>query len=557
VITGVVDLILDFALDDVQWRLLLKLLRITRLARAIRLVAFFPELYRLIQLFACAMQALFWGCMLIFFMLICWSVISLEFINPLLSDVDLGGDTETCKAHFNNLFRTALYFFQTLVVGDDWGTCINPLVDALPGTIVVFGTALVTIQLGFMNLILSAIVDAASSARSQDQEQRAAEHQCLEKSRMEKWRSIYKTLDVNNDGNISLEELLDGFETESDVREYLQGLDLNKSDLADMFDVMDVDHSGGLSYDEFVNAFVKATSQDARICLMMVRLQATQILNAVREHTQILHTLPATVGNEEGGEAIAKPCKLPETSPTSSPCLPLGVGADATLPVSPEAATAPLLETSWEATHAGTITHTGEISSAADAAAGGVAGGVIAASRASKGSQQTSPSRPLPRAISAAVDTAAGGVEGMGVIAASKATSNLGECLPPYPRFAMSPRVRNKVTDNAASHPDPHTDSSMSPPAVSKSLTTSGVKIRPDSKDATLQNHQRAPESSLEQRSQSRPRSWLLNYGGFGTPRSGFGTPRSGFAEACRVQWLLWESQEAEACRVQWRSPKS
>jgi hypothetical protein len=295
VLTGIVDIILDYCMPRGPARLVLKLFRVMRLFRAIRLLTFFPELYRFVQLFMGALKALFWGFFLILLMILFWSVISVEFINPRLGQVHFGDDDEVCQRSFSTVWHTTLFFFQTLVVGDDWGTCINPMVVKMPTTLIVFVLAVVTVQLGFMNLILSAIVDSASAAREHDHQQKAAEKQKQERGRLEKLRSIYEHIDHNRNGHITLMELLDGFESEPEVRSYLQGMNINTEDLRTIFDLMDIDRSGDLSYDEFVNTFVKAQSQDARIHMMTVKLQSTQILREVREQAERILTLAKDV----------------------------------------------------------------------------------------------------------------------------------------------------------------------------------------------------------------------------------------------------------------------
>jgi voltage-gated sodium channel len=345
VVTGLIDVILDFCVPRGPQRLMLKLFRVMRLFRAIRLLTIFPELYRFVELFTGALKALFWGFLLILFMILFWSVVSVEFINPRLGQVHFGDADDSCQRSFSTVWHTMLFFFQTLVVGDDWGTCINPMVVNMPASLIVFVLAVVTVQLGFMNLILSAIVDSAAAAREHDHQQRAAEKQRMERGRLEKLQSIYEHIDHNKDGHITLMELIDSFESEPDVRTYLQGMNINTDDLSTIFDLMDVDRSGDLSYEEFVSTFAKAQSQDARIHMMTVKLQGTQILREVREQAQSILTLAKQVvaagqevkklgksekrdehkregfhaGDEASSAVLTPRSSLPMSSPRSAP----------------------------------------------------------------------------------------------------------------------------------------------------------------------------------------------------------------------------------------------
>jgi len=303
VLTGIVDLVIDVLHTSKVSRGLVGLLRFfraTRICRAFRLLAFIPELYRLIQLLSGALRALFWGFILIVFMIIFWSLVTIEFVKPVV--LEFGG--EDCAENFNSIWHTAIYFFQILVVVDDWGACVVPLVLEKPWTIIFFGFAVITVQLFFMNLILSAIVDSAAAAREQDHEHRALENERLAVARMEKWKMIYASMDVQVEGFVSREELVQSFDDEDEVREFLQGLDITKQDLGDIFDLMDEDGSGLLPYDEFVNTFVKAQSQDARIYMMTVKLQTNHLLQAVREQAKQIQDIRTTV--RSSAERIAK-----------------------------------------------------------------------------------------------------------------------------------------------------------------------------------------------------------------------------------------------------------
>jgi len=83
-----------------------------------------------------ALKALFCGILLIIFMIPFWSVISVEFITPRLGQVHFGDADNSCQRSFSTVWHTMLFFFQTLVVGDDWGTCINPMVSNMPATLI-------------------------------------------------------------------------------------------------------------------------------------------------------------------------------------------------------------------------------------------------------------------------------------------------------------------------------------------------------------------------------------------------------------------------------------
>ena len=71
--------------------------------------------------------------------------------------------------------------------------------------------------------------------------------QLLSKSEKENLAKIFKALDKNGDGKLSKEEIFDGYEN-------FFGKHLEKEDLEQMFDSIDIDKSGFIDYSEFVVA---------------------------------------------------------------------------------------------------------------------------------------------------------------------------------------------------------------------------------------------------------------------------------------------------------------
>ena len=71
--------------------------------------------------------------------------------------------------------------------------------------------------------------------------------QLLTKSEKENLAKIFKALDKNGDGKLSKDEILDGYEN-------FFGKNLDKDELEQMFDSIDIDKSGFIDYSEFVVA---------------------------------------------------------------------------------------------------------------------------------------------------------------------------------------------------------------------------------------------------------------------------------------------------------------
>lgn len=175
-----------------------------------------------------------------------------------------------------------------MVIGDDWGNVVIPLVDRYPLTCLIFLGLHFTIALGLVNLILAVIVDKATEAREEDAKAIAnlREH----KQRQAK-RSLVKLcmeMDVDKSGSLTLEELMDGFKHSRGFRSVLDVLDVDKEDLECVFRIMDQDRSGDVSYCEFVDLLYRMKTQNSKTLLMFIKHYVLELRSDVAQQLGLL-----------------------------------------------------------------------------------------------------------------------------------------------------------------------------------------------------------------------------------------------------------------------------
>jgi len=141
----------------------------------------------------------------------------------------------------------------------------------------VFATALVCIQLGFTNLILSVIVDAAAGARDEENAEKLLEQQLQEQEDILQFYETMRRIDTDGSGCISAEELMHGYDSDEQTKDRLLDLGLDKQDLMRLYELMDTEGMGEVSYVDFVNNVRKAEKADARMQFLMVSLHLNRI----------------------------------------------------------------------------------------------------------------------------------------------------------------------------------------------------------------------------------------------------------------------------------------
>eukprot|EP00930_Biecheleria_cincta_P050899 TRINITY_DN36074_c0_g1_i1.p1 TRINITY_DN36074_c0_g1~~TRINITY_DN36074_c0_g1_i1.p1 ORF type:complete len:596 (-),score=92.31 TRINITY_DN36074_c0_g1_i1:79-1866(-) len=277
-----VDLVITAALTDatlpgVQF---LRLTRVAKIFRAVRLLRLFPELYQLFEGFLTAMSTMVWGFFMIFVFLMLIAVLTVEFMQPIGLEVFEEGSG--CWVTYNSVWDTLILLFKTLMAGDSWGDCTVGIIKHSPICAPFFFFALILIQLGTTNLILAVVVQNAHDAHENNMHVKLRQIS-LEKMRAEKkLNEMCTELDFNDDGTINFEELMKFYDRSEELRRVFDTLDIREGELESLFNVMDKDGSGDLSYVEFVTCISRADSNDLRRQVMMLKLQLQDVYERVK-----------------------------------------------------------------------------------------------------------------------------------------------------------------------------------------------------------------------------------------------------------------------------------
>jgi len=253
---------------------ILRIFRIARLLRVARILSFFPELYVMIRGFVGAMMAMFWGMFMIACLLLIWSILGVELVYP--EALKLGPDYEKCQDSYSTVESCMLIFFQTVFAGDSWGSCAIPIIEHSPHTFIVFAGTLITIQLGFTNLVLAVIVERATKATEKDAESRAQEKKKQHTEASIRLHQMVEKMDKDQSGTICLGEILDGYRNMPELSRLLTLMDVSEEDLITMFELL-AEEDGSASYDVLVDNLERCESDDLRRQTMLMSLQLTRI----------------------------------------------------------------------------------------------------------------------------------------------------------------------------------------------------------------------------------------------------------------------------------------
>lgn len=290
VVFGYADLILTHGLGTAILNVqALKLVRLMRLIRGVRLLRFCPELHFIVLGFAGAMRTMFWGFCTLMLLMIIMALVAVEVINPL--NQRIFHDNEACAESFESVWNTVLMFFQTLAAGDSWGSCAVPIIKEFPASFLLFAGALICVQVGFLNLIMSVTLDRVAEARERNVSYRLHEKQKEINESRRKWFKLFEELDTDGSGELSLEEVVRGFDSLPDFHADLKLLGIEREDLPQLLHLMDEDGNNLLNIDELLCTFDMITHFDTKMHQITMGMQQRLI-------GQRLEAMIATLRNE-------------------------------------------------------------------------------------------------------------------------------------------------------------------------------------------------------------------------------------------------------------------
>ncbi|CAE7757663.1 unnamed protein product, partial [Symbiodinium necroappetens] len=233
----------------------LRLSRIVRLMQLMRKNRSLRELRKLVTMLATCFKTLLWSFLFLSLVMTGWAMLIVELINPYVLQMQAShpfDNCEECKRSTTSVMHANLMLFKTVIAGDSWGLIAVPMIESHPETAIIFVGASLTLVFGVLNLIVAVVVDTFAETRENDVVNLAQEMEFSMEDDQQILKQIFRRIDTNNDGELTLEELLNGARTDAEFQSRLRVMDIDEVDLQQFFDMIDLDGSGSIEADEFV-----------------------------------------------------------------------------------------------------------------------------------------------------------------------------------------------------------------------------------------------------------------------------------------------------------------
>eukprot|EP00929_Paragymnodinium_shiwhaense_P074750 TRINITY_DN38258_c1_g2_i1.p1 TRINITY_DN38258_c1_g2~~TRINITY_DN38258_c1_g2_i1.p1 ORF type:complete len:731 (-),score=147.44 TRINITY_DN38258_c1_g2_i1:556-2748(-) len=284
--------------------MVLRSLRLLRLARTLRLLVKFREMWILVRGLLSSGSTMFYTLLMLTTILYVFSCISMEIItnHPKATGDEPDADfVEIVAMSFPDLPTTMLTLSQFITL-DNAVYVYAPLIKLDPLLAPFFLTMVVVLSIVLMNLVTAVIVNSAMEQAMQDKEMLKV-HQAAEKKKLVKTiREVFERLDEDNSGEVSRDEIATICDEDRDVLQELMG----SADPVEIFDALDVDGSGDLGIEEFIDGIWQVSISKAPIEVKRMERQVEVMRKQLWQIGQIQTSLADSVADIQDS-VCAKP----------------------------------------------------------------------------------------------------------------------------------------------------------------------------------------------------------------------------------------------------------
>lgn len=225
----------------------LRLLRLVRIMRVIRILHLIGELRTIVLSISSSLKSLLWTVVLLFSMMYVAGVYFTQLVVDHEVQVAEAIVDERLQIYYGSLGRSILTLYQSITSGFDWIDMVNPLIEHIsPMMGLIFSLFVAFSVLAMMNVITGVFVDAALK-NAKDYHDNFL---------LDRVRLLFMNADKDHNGMVGWDEFEDQLENPY-MHEFFKAIDVDLSDAESVFRLLDVDDSGVLDFDQFMDGCLR------------------------------------------------------------------------------------------------------------------------------------------------------------------------------------------------------------------------------------------------------------------------------------------------------------
>mmetsp|Transcript_92702 Transcript_92702/g.177962 ORF Transcript_92702/g.177962 Transcript_92702/m.177962 type:complete len:651 (-) Transcript_92702:66-2018(-) len=245
----------------------LRLIRVIRLARALRLIG---ELRTIVSSIVSSMKPLFWTGVLLFMVVYVLGVYTTQVV--LTRRISYREDNEepppALEKYWGSLIKSIVSLFQSITGGVDWDEVARPLVEYVsPEMGILFVMYIGFTMFCMLNVVTGVFIESVMKNAQSENELRTLSHVM----------QLFSKLDVEDTGEISWEAFEKNLHRK-EMHDFFKTIDVDIDNAHTLFELLDVDGSGSVDAQEFMDGCLRIWAPTKGLDLRMILRDVNKVL---------------------------------------------------------------------------------------------------------------------------------------------------------------------------------------------------------------------------------------------------------------------------------------
>jgi len=257
---------------DFSFMRILRILRLVRIVRLVRIMRVIGELRMLVASISNSLRSLMWTIVLLF---LCIYIVGVYF-TAMIADHP-SNELDEVSEMWGGLFIAMLTLFSCITGGMDWQDAVNPIMEHIsPLLALPFVLFICFAVLAMMNVITGVFVESALASAKEDQDVFMV-------------NNVRDMLKQEGDQPMTWEMFSQHLE-KPQMLEYFRNIDVDISEARGLFMLLDMNDSGTLDTEEFLNGCIRLRGVAKSLDLALLTRQVKHMYEKMMEQTKALES---------------------------------------------------------------------------------------------------------------------------------------------------------------------------------------------------------------------------------------------------------------------------
>jgi len=291
------------SLPNMTFLRLLRLVKLARVLRMVRVFSVFRHLRVLIHSISSSIGALMWSMLFLSLVHLITSILITQSLQSWLNDP--ANDLDTRKFvydRFGTFFRSCITLFEMTLAPGTWAKIGRVLIYDVNAIYALFFSIYVpVVTFGITRVMTALFLRETFAAANSDKDMVLEEQIRAKKVQKENLQALFGKIDLDGTGKIKLGELQKALQDRRSAS-WMQILDVDVYEVVQLFQLLDKDGDGVVTFDEFSKGIVRLKGGAKSIDLISVLRQNAEMSSAVQALGKAVHRLASGQGSPSRSE---------------------------------------------------------------------------------------------------------------------------------------------------------------------------------------------------------------------------------------------------------------